>query len=65
MVERKMLINFSPLRLLFGWKPKNRSHVNSVKKSKYMEPKDEALFAPETNQKILIEHYKNIGRGPT
>ncbi len=64
MVERKMLTFFGPLRLLFGWKTLESVHASVGKKEKHVRPKDVEFFPPETNRRILIEHYKILGRGP-
>ncbi len=70
MLEHKQTIH-SPLNnrlrlfgLFFKAKPAARSRLSETAEAKSQQPKDFEPFPPETDPKILIEHYAHLGRGP-
>ncbi len=64
MVERRLPDRFSFFRMLAGLKAADESRGLKVKTGKSENNKDADFIPPHTSSKVLIEYYKNLGRGP-
>ncbi len=64
MVERRLPARFSFFRLLAGLHAADESREMIVKSRKPANNKDDDFIPENANSKVLIEYYKNLGRGP-
>ncbi len=64
MVERRLPARFSLFRMLAGFKAADESRGLKVKIGKTEKNKDDDFIPANANSKVLVEYYKNLGRGP-
>jgi hypothetical protein len=63
-VDRKMLMILNPFRLIFGSKVIEKPISASKKEDQPFDSEDIEKALTVKDRKVLIEYYKNLGRGP-
>ncbi len=64
MATRKLHLRLNLLQVLFRQKTSERSGSKDDQSVKAKQTKDDEWYYENADRKVLIEYYKNLGRGP-
>ncbi len=64
MVERRLTARFNLFRMLAGNHAADESYRLDQKITRSKNDEENELIPENANSKVLIEYYKNLGRGP-